>query len=119
MPTIKDVARAAGVSYTTVSHVLNNSRPVSAKVSQCVRDVAEALNYVPSDVARALRRRTTGTIGMLLANTADPFFAQLVSAIEEVCFQHQTSLLLCNSYKIRRGRKPTSAPCYKNAWTGC
>jgi LacI family transcriptional regulator len=99
MPTIKDIARAAGVSYTTVSHVLNNSRPVSAKVSQSVRDVAEALNYVPSDVARALRRRTTGTLGMLLANTADPFFAQLISAVEEVCFQNQISLLLCNSYE--------------------
>ena len=99
MPTIKDIARAAGVSYTTVSHVLNNSRPVSAKARQSVQDVAKALNYVPSDVARALRRRTTGTIGMLLANTADPFFAQLVSEIEEVCFQHQTSLLLCNSYE--------------------
>jgi LacI family transcriptional regulator len=99
MPTIKDIARAAGVSYTTVSHVLNNSRPVSAKVSQSVRDVAKALNYVPSDVARALRRRTTGTIGMLLANTADPFFAQLISAVEEVCFQNQVSLLLCNSYE--------------------
>lgn len=99
MPTIKDIARAAGVSYTTVSHVLNNSRPVSAKVSQCVRDVAEALNYVPSDVARALRRHTTGTIGMLLANSADPFFAQLISAVEEVCFQNQTSLLVCNSYE--------------------
>jgi LacI family transcriptional regulator len=99
MPTIKDIARAAGVSYTTVSHVLNNSRPVSAKVRQSVQDVAKALNYVPSDVARALRRRTTGTIGMLLANTADPFFAQLVSEVEQVCFQHRTSLLLCNSYE--------------------
>jgi LacI family transcriptional regulator len=79
--------------------VLNNSRPVSAKLRQSVRDVAEALNYVPSDVARALRRRTTGTISMLLANTADPFFAQLISAVENVCFQNQISLLLCNSYE--------------------
>jgi LacI family transcriptional regulator len=99
MPTIKDIARAAGVSYTTVSHVLNNSRPVSAKVSQSVRDVAEALNYVPSDVARALRRRTTGTIGMVLVDTAHPFFAELVRAIEEVCFQNRIALLLCNSYE--------------------
>ena len=45
MPTIKDIARAAGVSYTTVSHVLNNSRPVSAKARQSVQDVAKALNY--------------------------------------------------------------------------
>ncbi|MBV9998078.1 MAG: LacI family DNA-binding transcriptional regulator [Verrucomicrobia bacterium] len=99
MPTIKDIARAAGVSYTTVSHVLNDSRPVSPKIKQSVQDAAKALNYVPSGVARALRRRTTGTIGMLLANTADPFFAQLVSEIEEVCFQNQVSLLLCNSYE--------------------
>jgi LacI family transcriptional regulator len=99
MPTIKDIARAAGVSYTTVSHVLNNSRPVSARARQSVHDVAKALHYVPSDVARALRRRTTGTIGMVLANTADAFFAQLVSEIEQVCFQNQTSLLLCNSYE--------------------
>jgi LacI family transcriptional regulator len=99
MPTIKDIARAAGVSYTTVSHVLNNSRPVSAEVRQSVRDAAKALHYVPSDVARALRRRTTGTIGMVLVDTAHPFFAELVRVVEEVCFQNQISLLLCNSYE--------------------
>lgn len=98
MLTIKDVARVAGVSYTTVSHVLNNSRPVSAKTRQSVREAAEALNYVPSGVARALRRRTTGTIGMVAVDMAHPFFAELVRTIEEVCFQNQIALALCNSY---------------------
>jgi LacI family transcriptional regulator len=99
MPTIKDIARAAGVSYTTVSHVLNNSRPVSPKVRQSVQDAAKALQYVPSDVARALRRRTTGTIGMVLVDTAHPFFAELIRAIEEVCFQNRMTLFWCNSYE--------------------
>ncbi|MBV9998086.1 MAG: LacI family DNA-binding transcriptional regulator [Verrucomicrobia bacterium] len=99
MPTIKDVARVAGVSYTTVSHVLNNSRPVSAKTRQSVRDAAKALNYVPSGVARALRRRMTGTIGMVVVDTACPFFAELVRTTEEVCFQNQIALVLCHSYE--------------------
>jgi LacI family transcriptional regulator len=99
MPTIKDVARTAGVSYTTVSHVLNNSRPVSDRARKSVQDAAQRLNYVPSAVARSLRRQTTRTIGMLLIDSTDPYFAELARGIEEVCFRNKYTLILCNSYE--------------------
>ena len=61
MATIKDVAAAAGVSFTTVSHVVNNSRPVSADVRAKVERAIRQLNYVPSAVARSLKARSTFT----------------------------------------------------------
>jgi transcriptional regulator with XRE-family HTH domain len=57
MATIKDVAAMAGVSFTTVSHVVNNSRPVSADVRAKVEGAIRELNYVPSAVARSLKAR--------------------------------------------------------------
>ena len=65
MSTIKDVAALAGVSYTTVSHVINKSRPVSDKVRGEVEAAIQRLNYVPSAVARSLKQQSTCTIGLL------------------------------------------------------
>ena len=61
MATIKDVAAVAGVSFTTVSHVVNNSRPVSADVRAKVELAIRELNYVPSAVARSLMSPATAT----------------------------------------------------------
>jgi LacI family transcriptional regulator len=63
MATIKQIALAAGVSYTTVSHVLNDTRPVSPAARERVLAAASALHYVPSALARSLRSQSTGTIG--------------------------------------------------------
>ena len=72
MATIKQVAQAAGVSYTTVSHVLNNTRPVSLEARERVLAAAAALHYVPSALARSLRSQTTGTIGLIIPNNTNP-----------------------------------------------
>ncbi|HEY0792950.1 MAG TPA: LacI family DNA-binding transcriptional regulator [Chthoniobacterales bacterium] len=98
MPNIKDVAKVAGVSYTTVSHVLNNTRPVSDQARRSVQDAMRHLNYVPSAVARSLRRQATNTFGLLLTTTERPFFAELARGIEEVCFRHHYAVILCHSY---------------------
>jgi len=71
MATIKDVAAIAGVSFTTVSHVVNNSRPVSADVRAKVERAIRELDYVPSAVARSLKARSTATIGLLVPNATD------------------------------------------------
>ena len=68
MATIKDVAARAGISYTTVSHVVNGTRPVSDPVRSKVEAAIAELGYVPSGVARSLRARATGTIGLLVPN---------------------------------------------------
>lgn len=97
MPTIKDVAARAGVSFTTVSHVLNETRAVRAETRARVMAAARELDYVPSAVARSLKRQVTHTVGLLVPDSTNPFFAELARGIENACFRAGYSVLLCNS----------------------
>jgi len=95
--TIKDVAALAGVSFTTVSHVLNDTRPVSADARRRVLAAVEEIGYLPSAVARSLRKSETKIIGVLVPNVQNPFFAELVCGVEECCRLAGYSVFLCNS----------------------
>ena len=76
-PTIRDVAAAAGVSVSVVSRVLNpDSGPVAPAKRQEVLRVIEELGYRPNMLARSLRRRETRTIGLIVPDNANPFFAE-------------------------------------------
>ncbi len=97
MATIKDVAAIAGVSFTTVSHVVNNSRPVSADVRAKVERAIRQLNYVPSAVARSLKARATATIGLVVPNSTNPYFAELARGIEDQCAISGYCVFFCNS----------------------
>nr|WP_288455161.1 LacI family DNA-binding transcriptional regulator [uncultured Pseudomonas sp.] len=97
MATIKDVAARAGISYTTVSHVVNGTRPVSDRVRSKVEAAIAELGYVPSGVARSLRVRATGTLGLLLPNASNPYFAELARGIEDHAERNGYSVILCNS----------------------
>jgi LacI family transcriptional regulator len=97
MATIKDVAALAGISYTTVSHVLNKSRPVSEQVRVKVEAAIAQLDYVPSAVARSLKAKTTSTIGLLIPNGINPYFAELARGIEDYCERNGFCVILCNS----------------------
>ena len=97
MATIKDVAAAAGVSFTTVSHVVNNSRPVSADVRAKVERAIRDLNYVPSAVARSLKARSTATVGLLVPNGTNPYFAELARGVEDGCARKGYCVFFCNS----------------------
>jgi LacI family transcriptional regulator len=97
MATIKQVALAAGVSYTTVSHVLNDTRPVSPDARERVLAAAAALHYVPSALARSLRCQTTGTIGLVIPNNTNPYFSEVARGIEDSCYAAGYSVILCNS----------------------
>jgi LacI family transcriptional regulator len=97
MSTIKDVAALAGVSYTTVSHVINKTRPVSDRVRGEVEAAIRRLNYVPSAVARSLKQQSTSTIGLLVSNISNPFFAELTQGIEDTCYRAGYTVILCNS----------------------
>lgn len=97
MSTIKDVAARAGVSFTTVSHVLNETRPVSADARRRVLAAVEEIGYLPSAVARSLRKSETKIIGVLVPNVNNPFFAELVVGVEECCRLAGYSVFLCNS----------------------
>lgn len=97
MATIYDVAQAAGVSISTVSHVLNDTRFVSEATKSRVLDAVEKLNYRPSSLARAMVRQETQTIGLIVPDNANPFFAELARGIENYGFDAGYSVMLCNS----------------------
>jgi len=97
MASIKDVARKADVSTTTVSHVVNHTRFASDKVRSAVEDAIRVLGYVPSAVARSLKSNTTKTIGMLIPNCSNPYFAEIVRSVEDRCFGAGYTLILCNT----------------------
>lgn len=97
MPTIYDVAAKAGVSPSTVSHVLNGTRFVEEPTKERVLQAVAALGYRPNSLARSLRRRESGTIALLVPDNANPFFADVARAIEDVGFAEGYSVVLCNS----------------------
>jgi len=94
---IHDVAARAGVSVTTVSHTLNGTRYVSPAARARVEEAAHALDYVPSQVARGLKHNTTRTLGMLVPNNSNPYFAEIIRGVEHHCYAAGYSLVLCNS----------------------
>lgn len=82
-PTIRDVARAAGVSVTTVSNVLNGrTGSMTPETHDRVRQVIEDLRYHRNDLARGLVRRRTSTIGLVIAEIETPLFLQAINVIE-------------------------------------
>lgn len=98
MATIKDVAKRAGVSTTTVSHVINKTRFVAEQTQKTVWEAIDALHYSPSAVARSLKVNTTKTIGLLSTSVEAPYWAEIIEAIEKKCFQHGYTLLLANAH---------------------
>ncbi|MGI2258852.1 substrate-binding domain-containing protein [Shewanella sp. GXUN23E] len=98
MATMKDVAKLAGVSTSTVSHVMNQTRFVSEDIAKRVQDAASTLNYRgPSAVARSLKTCRTNTIGMLVTTSTNPFYAEVVRGVEQACYQRGYNLILCNT----------------------
>ncbi len=98
MATIKDVARLAGVSVATVSRVLNHSPKASEASRHAVQEAMQELHYQPNANARALAQQTTATIGLIVADVADPFFGAMVKAVDEVASQTHNFLLIGNGY---------------------
>ncbi|ENM5735356.1 substrate-binding domain-containing protein [Vibrio mimicus] len=97
MATMKDIARLAGVSTSTVSHVINKSRFVSDEIAERVNNAAQQLNYAPSALARSLKMNRTRTIGMLVTTSTNPFFGEVVKGVERSCYHKGYNLILCNT----------------------
>ncbi|MCH7372510.1 MULTISPECIES: substrate-binding domain-containing protein [Aeromonas] len=97
MANIKEVAARAGVSTTTVSHVINETRVVAQETRERVFAAMQALNYAPSLVARSLKVKETNSIGMLVTTSSNPFFAEVVRGVERYCFEQGYNLMLGNT----------------------
>jgi LacI family transcriptional regulator len=94
---IADVAREAGVSRQTVSRALNNKGEISSATLQRVREVIDRLDYRPSSIARGLATHHTRTIGLVVPDIANPFFADISRGADDTAQAAGYSLLLCNS----------------------
>ncbi|CNI22837.1 transcriptional repressor RbsR [Yersinia aldovae] len=94
---MKDVARLAGVSTSTVSHVINKNRFVSDAIRDKVLAAVKQLNYAPSALARSLKLKETRTIGMLVTASSNPFYSEVVRGVERSCYERGYSLILCNT----------------------
>lgn len=95
--TIVDVAARAGVSTATVSRVLSGAAAARPATRERVLAAARDLAYRPSGVARALQRSQTGTIGLLITDIENPFYPQIVRAVEDEAHARGLGLLLCNA----------------------
>lgn len=97
LPTIKEVAKAAGVSVTTVSRVLNGGAGVKAETRRKVERVIQRLGYRPNSVARSLVTRKSRTIGLLVRDITNPFYPEIARAIEDAVGRLGYNLILCNT----------------------
>jgi DNA-binding LacI/PurR family transcriptional regulator len=97
MSSIRDVARAAGVSTATVSHVVNNTRYVSEEVRARVLAAVERCGYIPDANARSLASGRSRTLGLVVSDISNPFFPELVKAIETAAFEHGYDIVLSNT----------------------
>jgi DNA-binding LacI/PurR family transcriptional regulator len=102
--TMRDVARAADVSQSTVSRILSATStkvPISEETRQKVMAVIDELGYRPNQFARSLRGRKVHMIGMLIADISNPFYHPMVRAVQDVAFQYHYDVVIANSDHTR------------------
>lgn len=97
MPTIKDVARLANVSIATVSRVVNEDGVVSPELEKRVREAISELGYRRNAMARHLRRSQSLTLGVLIPDSSNPYFAELTKGVEDYCFSKGYTVVVCNT----------------------
>lgn len=95
--TIKDVAVRAGVSVGSVSRVVSNNKTVKSATREKVEQAIKDLGFKPNFAARALRTNQTDTIGLIVPDVSDPFFARLVKCIEAEATRRNQHVMLANS----------------------
>ncbi|WP_330394982.1 LacI family transcriptional regulator CcpA [Clostridioides difficile] len=96
--TIKDVAKQAGVSISTVSRVINDSKPVTDEVKQKVLEVIKETGYIPNPLARSLVTKKSQLIGVIVPEVSDSFVNEVLNGIEEVAKMYDYDILLANTY---------------------
>ena len=100
--TIKDVAKLAGVSISTVSRVINDSKPVTDEVKQRVLDVIKETGYVPNPLARSLVTKKSKLIGVIVPEVSDSFVNEILNGIEAIAKMYDYDILLVNTYSDKQ-----------------
>ncbi|MBQ0059694.1 MAG: LacI family DNA-binding transcriptional regulator [Lachnospiraceae bacterium] len=97
MATLKDVAKEAGLTVTTVSRVLNNRGYISDQAREKVAEAMKKLNYQPNELARSLHNKSSNTIGVIVPHIRHPYFAEMISNVEYFAQKAGYKIILCNS----------------------
>jgi LacI family transcriptional regulator len=100
-PTIKDVAKQAGVSIATASRALTGHPNVSAHARELVAQAAATLGYQPDQVAQSLRRRRTNLVGLVVSTIENVFFTEVARAAEQTAHRYGYTLIVCNTDENR------------------
>jgi len=95
--TIKDIAKQASVSINTVSRALNGKPDVNEETKKRIIEIAKRLNYVPNFLAKGLVTKNTKTIGVIISDNSNPFFAKIIKGIEDFARSEGYSIILCNT----------------------
>src|SRR5512145_3023541 len=96
-PTVGDVAKAANVSMMTVSRAINNKPGLSDELRQRILNLAEEMEYRPNTFARGLATQQTTTVGLVVPDITNPFFAQIARGVEDAAFENQYNIFLVNT----------------------
>lgn len=96
-PTLADVARAAGVSMMTVSRAMNNKPGLSDELRQKILTLTEEMGFRPNQIARGLATKQTLTIGLVVPDITNPFFAHIARSVEDTAYEHGYSVFLINT----------------------
>ncbi len=102
--TMTDVARAAGVSKTTVSRYINESGYIGEEARQRIDRAVRELNYYPNRLAQSLNGKSTGNVALVIANMANPLIGEYGEGVEDCLFDHGYNTLICNT-KFRLDRE--------------
>ncbi|HMJ47568.1 MAG TPA: LacI family DNA-binding transcriptional regulator [Ferruginibacter sp.] len=95
--TIKDIAKALGISTSTVSRALRDSHEISPETKQLVLECAEKLNYSPNPIALSLKERRTRSIGVVVCEIANNFFSQVINGIESIAYDRGYNIIITQS----------------------
>ncbi len=98
--TIKDIAERAGVSINTVSRALNNKPDISEETKRRILEIARELGYVKDFTASSLRSRETRIVGVILADSANPFYSEVLKGIEAASRKYGYQIILMNTERI-------------------
>jgi len=97
MATLKEVAERAGISVSTASYVLNGKKKVRPETRERILRAADEVGYIPNQIARGLRTKRSGSIGIIVPDISNEFFPEIVRGIEDYVNQNNYSMILCNS----------------------
>lgn len=118
MATIVDVAKLAGVTPTTVSRVINNRGYISEKTRNKVYEAMDELGYQPNEIARSLTKQKSNTIGVIVPHISHPYFAKLISNLENEASKKDYKIILCNSKEKAEKEKQYLDMCKSNRVAG-